>query len=182
MQIKSFVIPCSSGPEAEEELNKFLRSQRVLVVDRHFSESLGGWAVLVQYQDGEATRSSAFDKKDAKDYSKELAPQEYERFLSLKKARAELAKTLNCPVYLILTNEEAARLSKFEKITPELIKTGVKGVPQRRLTDYGPELMRLIEKYAKEEAPEESQKVNSPAQSSDNEESGLFDGEDIPFG
>ena len=182
MQIKTFIIPCVGAEATEAELNKFLRSQRILVVDRHFSESIGGWAVMVQYQDGEATRSSAFETKDAKDYSKELSPPEYERFILLKKARTELSKANNCPAYLILTNEEIAQLSKFEKITLDLLKAGVQGIPQRRLNDHGQAIIQLLDKYKKEDGKQAAAPSAPLKPLSENAEDRIFDGEDLPFG
>ena len=39
MQIKLFTMPVFGGEQVEEELNKFLRSHRVLQLERHFGRS-----------------------------------------------------------------------------------------------------------------------------------------------
>jgi len=47
MQIRTFMLPSHGDLQAEEELNRFLRSHRVLQVERHFCADNGGyWALL----------------------------------------------------------------------------------------------------------------------------------------
>lgn len=43
MQIKVFTIPTMAADTAEEEVNKFLRSHRVLTLDRIFMAENGGY-------------------------------------------------------------------------------------------------------------------------------------------
>ena len=58
MQVKTFILPVLSSERNEEDLNKFLRSHRVLQMERHFCAENGGfWAVLVEYVEGDPTES-----------------------------------------------------------------------------------------------------------------------------
>ena len=53
MQIKIFTLPVFSSERSEEDFNRFLRSHRILQVDRHFCPDNGGyWTFLVEYMDG----------------------------------------------------------------------------------------------------------------------------------
>ena len=53
MQVKIFTLPIH-GSEQMEEANRFLRSHRVMTVDRQFSPDGGGyWTLFVTYQDGQ---------------------------------------------------------------------------------------------------------------------------------
>ncbi len=51
LQYKFFMIPVVSSSEAEEELNKFLRSYRVLKTEQQFVSEKGYWAISVMYAD-----------------------------------------------------------------------------------------------------------------------------------
>ncbi|MCP3956416.1 MAG: hypothetical protein GY719_01045 [bacterium] len=55
MKLKFFTIPALDSQEAEEELNRFLGSHRVLAADRHLVQEGGAayWAVCVTYVEGE---------------------------------------------------------------------------------------------------------------------------------
>ena len=62
MQVKFFVVPLAGAPDAEAELNAFLRSHRVVRLEKHFvgGETGGYWAVAVEFLDpisGRAPRS-----------------------------------------------------------------------------------------------------------------------------
>ena len=50
MQIKIFSLPIHGNEQMEEEVNRFLRSHRVMTVDRQFSDTGGGyWTLFVTY-------------------------------------------------------------------------------------------------------------------------------------
>ena len=54
MQVKFFQIPTSGCEAVEAEMNAFLRSHRVLKVDRELvqRETAPAWAVCVEYLEG----------------------------------------------------------------------------------------------------------------------------------
>lgn len=67
MQIKLFTMPAFGGEAAEEELNRFLRSHRVLQLERHFVSDQGGyWALLVEYADGDPIAEAPPQSRSAK--------------------------------------------------------------------------------------------------------------------
>lgn len=50
MQLKVFTIPVTSPEAMEEEANRFLRSHRVMTIDRQFTHEGGGyWTVFITY-------------------------------------------------------------------------------------------------------------------------------------
>ena len=54
MQFKIFTLPVFDSERNEEEMNKFLRSHRIVQSERHFcSENGGYWTILVEFVDGE---------------------------------------------------------------------------------------------------------------------------------
>ena len=84
-----FVIPVRTSAGAEEELNRFLRSHRVLSVDRRWvdqgSESF--WSFCVDYletgQAGSALNRGPGDRGKV-DYREVLKPDEFALFVKLR--------------------------------------------------------------------------------------------------
>ena len=137
MQIRIFTLPVISSRQSEDELNRFLRSHRVLQVERHFCPDNGGyWAVLVEYVDGDpVAEAPPASRREKKDFSKELDGAALQRFEHFKHIRREIASTNNIPAYLVFTNEELALLAKMPPLTEENTRQ-VKGIAPQRLKDY----------------------------------------------
>lgn len=71
MQIKLFTIPISDNGALTEEMNRFLRSNKVLEVENHLvsNEHGASWCFCVKYIGG----ASVFQKTEIKkDYKNEL--------------------------------------------------------------------------------------------------------------
>lgn len=137
MQIKTFVLPVLSSERSEDELNRFLRSHRVLQMERHFCADNGGyWAVLVEYVEGDPTESvPPAHRRDKQDASQGLTEEERKRFEYFKQVRRRLATENAIPAYLIFTNEELATLARVPELNAETVK-GVKGIAPSRLKAY----------------------------------------------
>ena len=99
-----FLIPVRQSGPAEEELNRFLRSHRVLNVDRRWvdegSESF--WSFCVDYletgQDGRAAQGGASERGKV-DYREVLSPEQFALFVKLRALRQGIAKDEAVPVY-----------------------------------------------------------------------------------
>ena len=155
MQVKIFNIPLLAYTAEEESLNKFLRSHRILQVSKALISDNGGfWTVFVEYMEGYQTEVPGSRRN--KDYSKELSPQEYERYSRYREIRKAIADEKSVPPYLVFTNEELAVLSRYEVLTKDVLE-GIRSIPERRIRDYG---WRFI---------------------SNGEESRTSDGTDMPF-
>lgn len=137
MQVKLFTIPVFGSEQLEEEMNRFLRSHRILQLERHFCSDDGGyWALLVEYVAGDPlAESPPSARRERKDYSEGLNDEEKGRFENYKAVRRELAQQLAIPAYLVFTNEELAILSRLPEISDDSIR-GVKGIAPQRLKDY----------------------------------------------
>ena len=139
MQLRFFKIPLNEIYMAQEELNKFLRSHRILQADRVFSSDQGGyWAVAVEYMDGdpvdEATPAARSRRKDV-DYEKILSPEEFQRFEAYRQIRAKISKEKGLRAYLVFTNAELAEMAKLPVLDSDSLKT-LKNISQQRLNDY----------------------------------------------
>ena len=137
MQFKLFKVPLSDTHQAEQELNKFLQSHRVLQVERHFCPDANGyWAFCLEYVgnaslDGEPSVS----RQAKKNYSKELNEEEFRRFEFFKNVRRQIAQQKALPAYMIFTDAELAVLARVPELSEETAKT-VKGVAPSRLREY----------------------------------------------
>jgi hypothetical protein len=107
MQIKIFTMPIVGGEEIVEEMNLFLRSQKVLQVEQHLIQlkTAAFWSFYIKYVEnitGEGT-TTGFDKAKI-DYREVLDDASYKRYMQLKEVRLTLSKTENIPAYAIMTN------------------------------------------------------------------------------
>ena len=138
MQVKTFIVPVLSSERSEEDLNRFLRSHRVLQMDRHFCAENGGyWAVLVEYVDGDPSTAAPLAHRHDKqpDAIGELSEEERNRYERFKQIRKQQATKNAIPAYLIFTNEELATLARVPVLNAETVK-GVKGIAPSRLKAY----------------------------------------------
>lgn len=136
MQIKIFTLPVFDTERNEEEMNKFLRSHRIIQLERHFcSENGGYWTILVEFLDGEPTAESPVAyRKEKKDFSDGMTDEEKQRYENFKKIRRELAASRSIPAYMIFTNEELSILAKVSSLNADTYKH-IKGIAPSRLND-----------------------------------------------
>lgn len=136
MQFKSFRISISSPEQSEGDLNAFLRSHRILSVERHFCSDQGGfWAIIVEYaEDGHADVARPVKRRDRVSVSDELNVEEKLRFERYRKIRYNVSLERGVPAYAIFTDKELAILSRFEELDLDGVK-GLKGLSPAHLED-----------------------------------------------
>ena len=108
MQVKIFTLPIHGSEQMEEDVNRFLRSHRVMTVDRQFSPDGGGyWTLFVTYQDGQpsavGSQGASVSRSGKVDYREVLSPEEFSRFARYRDVRKELATQQGVPAYAIFT-------------------------------------------------------------------------------
>lgn len=137
MQIKIFTIPLSDTDRCETEANKFLRSHRILQMERHFCSDGGGfWTLFVEYMDGDLTAAAPpANRRDHRDVAATLPEEVKTRYERMKAIRRAIATQESLPAYLIFTNEELAVLAQMPVLSEETTKH-VKGIAPKRLGDY----------------------------------------------
>ena len=135
MQLKSFVIPVLSPERSEGDVNSFLRSHRVLRVDRQFVNDAANayWAVLVEYaEDGHAEGVSPARRGDKKeDFN--LSSDEQDRYNRYRIIRNKVSMQKGVPPYVIFTNQELATLAKIPDLNENAVKN-IKGIAPSRLS------------------------------------------------
>ena len=140
MQYKFYRIGINEE-KIEEEINAFLRSVRVLQVQKEFV-SLGAqsfWSLCVEYLESSSlkARNAARSKVD---YKEVLSSEDFVVFSRLRELRKELATEEAIPVYAICTNEQLADVvKKHPKNITELRK--IEGFGESKVKKYGNQIL-----------------------------------------
>lgn len=143
MQIKIFTIPIIDSEQMEVSLNAFLRSHKVLQVERQAINTGQGayWSFCITYIEGSKERSS--DKRNEKspkekpDYKKLLNEGDFGRFSAFRAIRKQLADADAVPAYAVFTNAEVVEIAKLgEKATLAEIRK-IPGIGIKKIEKYG---------------------------------------------
>ncbi|MDR2073736.1 MAG: HRDC domain-containing protein [Spirochaetaceae bacterium] len=108
----SFFISPFGEKTVCDELNAFLKSHRIVNVEKRLidGERGTGWLFLVEYgSDNKNQPSAAAQRVDYRDI---LNEQEYALFDKLRQLRKEPAEKQGIPVYAIFTNDHLAGMIK----------------------------------------------------------------------
>lgn len=151
MQIKTFTIPALSESNQTDDLNRFLRANRVLEIKKEFVNGDNGafWAICVTYLpmtvEGGASVSSysSTGHREKVDYRNVLSDTDFLRFSLLRKIRKLLAENDAVPPFAVFTDAELAEIAKLEVPTPQAIKK-INGIGNKKVEKYGTELCRLF--------------------------------------
>ncbi len=144
IQLEHFFIPITDDKAALEECNRFLRSVKVLELERKCvtENSLVGWSILVHYlQNG---HNNFKEKKARVDYKEVLSEEDFHLFSELRKKRKQLAEADGVPVYTVFTNEQLAEIARL-KITTVAALADIAGVGEAKLKKYAEILTVLVE-------------------------------------
>ncbi|MCP4625679.1 MAG: hypothetical protein GY850_19495 [bacterium] len=147
IQYKFFLIPIKSFEETETELNRFLKSVRVLTIHKEFvgNEENSFWSLAVEYlsSDIESKENKNTQKKRV-DYKEILSPEEFAAFAKLRDWRKKVAGEEAVPVYAIFTNDQLAEIvtNKVSSLT-ELQK--IKGIGDSRSKKYGKNIIEILQ-------------------------------------
>lgn len=149
LQCKFFVIPIKDIEETEEEINRFLRTVRVVSMQREFVNQGENsfWSMIVEYQTGSAgsksSPQSAGKKKPVVDYREVLSPEDFAIYAKLREWRKEVANKEGDPVYTVFTNEQMAKIVR-SRITTKTELQKIKGVGESRTQKYGEDVIRIM--------------------------------------
>ena len=146
MQIKLFTIPAFDSNAANEEINKFLRSHRVLEVKQEFVSAENGayWCFSIKYIQGENQYYSK-NKKEKIDYHKLLGPKLSVVFDKLREYRKQIAKNDAVPAFAVFSDAELAEITKLKEINEQNIKT-IKGIGEKKTEKYGKLIAEMYNK------------------------------------
>jgi len=147
MAYRFFMIPAGIPGAAEDELNRFLRGQRVVAIERQFTSNGGApvWCLAVEYVESAAVPApgEVRSRKDRVDYKDVLSPEDFARYSRLRDLRKELAEAEGLPVYAIFTNEQLAAMAQaVPKSAAEL--QALDGVGEAKSRRYGERILQLL--------------------------------------
>lgn len=143
-QFMTFFVSPFSEPSSHAELNNFLKSRRIINVEKRLidGERGTGWMFLVEYSDNEdakqsCTMSSKIDWRDV------LNPSQFAVYDLLRKKRKEIGERTKIPLYGILSNEQLALMAQNPPKTKEdFIK--IKGVSEQKYRQFGEVFLETI--------------------------------------
>ncbi len=151
IQNKFFRIPAVDSSAAEDELNRFLRSVKPVMVQKEFVAlaEYSFWAVAVEYiSDGNS--SSVSGKKSKIDYKAVLSPEDFAVFARLRDWRKKAAMEEGVPPYVIFTNEQLARMTE-QRMTSMTQVRSIDGIGEARVKKYGNAAIGIIQKHEQQD-------------------------------
>ena len=138
VQYKIITIPVINGEREEDELNVFLRSRKIVDVEKQLVSAPSGayWSFCVSYIFSAQPVQSNMSKKEKVDYKSVLDEASFARFTRYREIRRNLSQTEAIPAYAIFTDEELAELAKIETLTKTSMQK-VNGIGEKKVEKYG---------------------------------------------
>jgi superfamily II DNA helicase RecQ len=157
-QYSSFFVSPFGEKSVTDELNAFLRSHRIINVEKRLidGERGTGWVFLIEYG-GENNKTASNSPSQRIDYREVLNPVEYALYDKLRNLRKEIADKAGIPVYAVFTNDHlASMVKKPPKTAKDLLS--ISGIGEARVKQYGEAFINLFsvnESSIQEEASNE---------------------------
>ena len=152
MQFKLFVIPVTDSGESLEELNKFLRSHRILEESHELAVGKNGtvWHFCIKYLDG-IKPTNSYNRKGSNpkiDYKEVLDEKTFKKFSKLREFRKQIAKDEAIPAFAVFTDKELSEISKLTEYTENNIKK-IQGIGEKKTEKYGKRIIEMINEELK---------------------------------
>jgi len=156
-QYASFFISAFSEKSVTDELNLFLRSHRIVNVEKKLidGERGTGWVFLIEYGNMDSKSGSVSSQRI--DYREVLNPVEYALYDKLRDLRKQIAEKSGVPIYAVFTNDQlAGMIKKPPKTVKDLLS--ISGIGESRVKQYGETFLNifLLEENALNEKTESS--------------------------
>ena len=145
MQIQFFTIPIQAVSDYNEALNQFLRSKKIVQIEKQLVVSEGGsfWCLCITFAE-----PSVVDKasKEKVDYMKTLSPEVFAIFSILRKIRKTIAEKENVSAFVVFTDAELAIIAGLEELSIANVKK-IPGIGRAKAEKYA---VPLLETYKKQ--------------------------------
>jgi len=143
-QYTSFFISPFGEKSVTDELNAFLRSHRIINVEKRLidGERGTGWVFLIEYG-SDNNKSTSNSPAHRIDYREVLNPVEYALYDKLRNLRKEIAEKSGIPVYAVFTNDNLASMVKNPQQTLKDLLS-ISGVGEARVKQYGEAFINLF--------------------------------------
>ena len=148
MQIKLFTVPVGLVNDHNEEINLFLRANKVVEFEKKFIENDKGafWCFYISY-----IPVNAVDKehKEKIDYMKVLDQNAFKIFSKLRDMRKKIANDEGVAPFVVFSDAEIADIAKLPEITLKTLQ-GIKGIGQKKIEKYGDLILQAIKEVINE--------------------------------
>ena len=136
MQIKLFTIPCSESNELNEELNRFLRGNKIVNIEKQFYvlNYEAYWSFCITYLPNQSTPTQ--EKKEKVDYKEILDEKSFARFTRLRSLRKVLSEKDAVPAYAVFTDAELSLMSQIDEMSGSNLRK-IQGIGEKRMEKYG---------------------------------------------
>ena len=128
-----------------EELNKFLKSHRILSISTVFNQLDGSWSFCIEYIPDESFLKDKEKHFGRIDYREKLSAEDFAKFRALRDTRKALSEELNVPAYVIFVDTDLLLLLDKD-ITKEALKE-ISGFGEKKFEKYGQRFLELWDKY-----------------------------------
>ena len=148
MQIKIFNIPIGAEEAQTEELNHFLRSNKIIDIKKEvvWVENNNCWSFCITYMQSNSpdvnntTRPIGGTKVD---YKEILSSEVFERFSQFRKLRKQIADDEAIPAYAVFTDAELAEMAKLNPISLDAMNR-ISGIGKKKMEKYGDKFLHFV--------------------------------------
>lgn len=142
MQIKLFTVPVGLVNDHNDEINLFLRTNKVVEFEKKLVENEKGafWCFYISY-----IPVNSYDKeqKEKIDYMKVLDEKTFKIFSKLREVRKKISTDEGVSAFVVFTDAELAEISRLPEITIKNMQ-GIKGIGQKKIEKYGDLMLQAI--------------------------------------
>ncbi len=165
LQYKFLIIPIRTAAEAESELNRFLRSVRVITAHREFvaQGENSFWCMAVEYVSDSVPSSHGGNTaggRNRPDYKELLSQEDFAVFAKLREWRKQIAEKEAVPAYTVFTNEQLAKVAE-KRITAKSGLQEINGVGEARIKKYGDAVIHIMAQEIKSGEQKAKDKTDS---------------------
>ena len=142
MQIKIFNIPIGAEDGQMDEMNHFLRANKIIDIKKELAMIDGNscWTFCITYMLASKPTELANGKTSGSstkvDYKEVLSPEEFEKFSNLRKLRKQIADSEAIPAYAVFTDAELAEMAKLPELTLVAMQN-IPGIGKKKVEKYG---------------------------------------------
>ncbi len=146
MQYAFFSVPITDDGGARDELNKFLRSRRIISVHKQLLErgDCACWAFAVEYLGDAADQQNMPNRRKSKiDYREVLSEPDFIVYSRLRELRKSIAEAEGVPVYAVFTNDQLAEMVT-RKVTSKNAMHTIIGVGEAKCDKYAERFLTVL--------------------------------------
>jgi superfamily II DNA helicase RecQ len=135
MQIKLFTIPVNDNGVALPEMNKFLKTYKILEVESKLISNENGacWCFCIRYIEQEQNKQT--ESKTKIDYRKLLDEPTFRKFARLREIRKKVAADEGISAFIVFTDEELSDLARLEEVTVKSMLS-IKGIGEKKVERF----------------------------------------------